>query len=528
MPPKLQALLARIGGTLKSFTVGQRTIAILAVAVLAMGGFALSSWASKPAYTPLFSGLAGSDASSIVDQLKSDNVPYQLTDGGSTILVPEKNVYDERLKAASAGLPSAAASGYNLLDKMGVTSSEFQQSTTYKRALEGELSKTISAMEGVKTASVKLAIPAESVFVAEKKAPTASVFVETKSGTALSDDKVEAIVHLTSASIQDMTAANVTVVDSKGNVLSSAGTGTAGGTDKRASGYETKTGAAVQAMLDRVVGPGNATVSVAAEMSSDSGQTVQETFVAPDKAPALSESTDTEKYTNGGKSTAGVLGPDNIAVPGGTGNQNGSYDSSKVTKNNAVNKTTQTIVTQPGALKRQSVSVALSAAAANTLDRNALTAMVSNAAGVNTTRGDTVSVQVLPFSTAAADEAAAQLKAAKDDEDAAAAAELWKTILIGAGVLVLLVVALIIFAVRNRRQSRQLVDLGERIEDTVGIEPLPEPVPATTTITAIEPVQEAAPDDAMRRSAEVSALADQNPEKTMQLMRGMMDEKVKA
>ena len=528
MPPKISAWLARIGTGLKSFTVGQRTIALLAVAVLAMGGIALSSWASKPAYTPLFSGLAGSDASSIVDQLKTDGVPYELADGGSTILVPDENVYDERLKAAAAGLPSAPASGYNLPDKMGVTSSEFQQSTTYKRALEGELSKTIGAMDGVRTASVKLAIPEDSVFVAEKKAPTASVFVETKSGTTLSDDKVEAIVHLTSASIQDMTATNVTVVDSKGNVMSSAGTGTAGGTDKRAASYESKTGAAVQAMLDRVVGPGNATVSVAAEMSSDSGQTVQESFEAPENTPALSESTDTEKYTNGGKTNAGVLGPDNIAVPGGTGGQDGSYDSSKVTKNNAVNKTTQTIVTQPGALKRQTVSVALSSAAANALDRAALTDMVSNAAGVNDARGDTVSLQVLPFSTAAADEAAAQLKAAQDAEAGAAAAEMWKTILIAAGVLVLILAALIIFAIRNRRQSRQLVDLGERLDQGVGIEPFEQPSPQTTTISMIEPVQEEAPDDAMKRSAAVSALADQNPEKTVQLMRGMMDEKVKA
>jgi flagellar M-ring protein FliF len=528
MPPKLQALLARIGGSLKSFTTGQRTVAILAVAVLAMGGFALTSWASKPDYAPLFTGLASTDASSIVDQLKSDNVPYELADGGATIMVPNKSVYDERLKAAAAGLPSAAASGYSLLDKMGVTSSGFQQSTTYRRALEGELAKTIGAMEGVKTASVKLAIPEESVFVAEKKAPTASVFIETRPGTTLSGDKVEAIVHLTSASIQDMKAENVTVVDAQGNVLSTTGAGTAGGTDKRATSYEQKTQAAVQTMLDRVVGPGNATVSVAAEMSSDSGQTVQESFVAPANAPALSESTDTEKYTNGGKTTAGVLGPDNIAVPGGT-NADGSYDSSKVTKNNAVNKTTQTTVTQPGAIKRQTVSVALSTAVAGSLDKTALTAMVSNAAGVSATRGDAVSLQVLPFSTAAADQAAAALKAAQDAEAAAAAMEMWKNIIIAATVLLAILVGLLIFAMRNRRQRRELMDLGERLDDAVEIEPLPAPAALpTTTLNAIEPVVEEAPDDATKRRAAVSALAGQQPEKTVQLMRGMMDQKVKA
>ena len=99
----------------------------------------------SPSYTPLFSGLQATDANGIVEQLRTDNVPYELSDGGATILVPQDKVYDERLKAAAAGLPTAAATGYSLLDKMGVTSSEFQQSVTYKRALEGELASTISA-----------------------------------------------------------------------------------------------------------------------------------------------------------------------------------------------------------------------------------------------------------------------------------------------------------------------------------------------------------------------------------------------
>ena len=130
--------------------------------------------------------------------------------------MPQDKVYDERLKAAAAGLPTAAASGYSLLDKMGVTSSEFQQSVTYKRALEGELANTISAMNGVKTASVKLAIPEKTVFVSKAPDPTASVFIETDAGATLTGDQVQAIVHLTSASIENMKPANVSVVDSAG------------------------------------------------------------------------------------------------------------------------------------------------------------------------------------------------------------------------------------------------------------------------------------------------------------------------
>src|SRR6185312_7220630 len=231
---------------------------------------ALTAWASKPSYTPLFSGLAAADANTIVEQLRTDGVPYELTNGGGTILVPEQNVYDQRLKAASAGLPSSSTGGYSLLDDMGVTSSEFQQSVTYKRALEGELAKTVEALDGVKMASVKLAIPEETVFVDSKVDPTASIFVETTPGTTLTRDQVQSVVHLASAAVDGLKPENVAVVDAAGTLLSAVGVGATGGVDAQASDYEERIQAAVQGMLDRVVGRGNATVAVAADMSMES------------------------------------------------------------------------------------------------------------------------------------------------------------------------------------------------------------------------------------------------------------------
>ncbi|MBW4095806.1 MAG: flagellar M-ring protein FliF, partial [Acidobacteria bacterium] len=229
-----------------------------------LGSVALGSVFGKQAYSPLFSGLSGTDASAIVAQLKTDNVPYQLDNGGSTIMVPDAKVNDERLKAAAANLPSSTTGGYGLLDNMGVTSSEFQQSVTYKRAMEGELAKTIMAMDGVKNAAVKLAIPAQTVFTDQKQSPTASVFVETSSGTTLTDSQVNAIVHLTSSSVTDLKPENVSLVDAKGNVLTTGAAGTS--TDKTANDYEKRIGSSVQAMLDKVVGVGNSTVSVAADL----------------------------------------------------------------------------------------------------------------------------------------------------------------------------------------------------------------------------------------------------------------------
>ncbi|HEY8296128.1 MAG TPA: flagellar basal-body MS-ring/collar protein FliF, partial [Micrococcaceae bacterium] len=356
MPPQLSALFARFGRTIQGFSIAQRTIALIGIAGLVLGSIALASWLGQPSYSPLFSGLQGADANKIVDQLKADNVPYQLSNGGATIMVPQDKVNDERLKAAAAGLPASKTAGYSLLDNMGVTSSDFQQSVTYKRAIEGELASTIQSMDGVQTASVQLALPKDTVFVSEKTDPTASVFVETAKGASLNSDQVQAIVHLTSASIDGMKPTDVAVIDSSGKVLSAVGTGLAGGADKQATDYEAKVTSSVQAMLDQVAGPGNANVVVSATMNPSSGQTVAESFSSPSNAAPLSESQNTQSYTGTGGDAAGVLGAS--AAPSNASG-NGTYSSNNTTKNNAVNKTTATTTTPAGAVQRQTISVAV-------------------------------------------------------------------------------------------------------------------------------------------------------------------------
>ncbi|MHA7263897.1 flagellar basal-body MS-ring/collar protein FliF [Arthrobacter sp. TMN-37] len=533
MATLLPASMSRLAGSVREFSLAQKTLAVLGVAVLVLGSVMLTSWLTKPAYTPLFSGLQAEDASIIVEQLRTDGVPYEITSGGSTILVPEANVYDQRLKAASAGLPSESTGGYSLLDDMGVTSSEFQQSVTYKRALEGELAATIETMEGVKTASVQLAIPEATVFTKEKADPTASVFVETRSAE-LSDDQVQAIVHLTSASLEGMQAKNVAVIDSRGTVLSAVGVGATGSADKQASNYEQRVSGAVQAMLDRVVGPGNATVAVAADMNYESGERLEETFTTPQDAPALNESTTTETYTGTGGGSAGVLGPDNIAVPDGAGGGDGTFDSETSTRNNALNKTTETTAIPAGSLNRQTVSVALDADAARGLDIAALTGIVNTAAGIDAGRGDAVAVEVLPFNTAGADEAAAALAEAKEAEEEARNAELLRTGFYAIGAVLLVLIVAIIFAVRNRRQRRELIDLGERplpapFElDLPAVTPI-EPAPTTSSIGVVlppAPLPPAEPAAAELARNEIESLAARDPKKTADYLRDLMDEKV--
>ncbi|MET4094892.1 flagellar basal-body MS-ring/collar protein FliF [Arthrobacter sp. UYCu712] len=533
MPPQITGFFQRFGAGLKGFTAGQRTLAVLGAALLVVGIIALSAWLTKPALTPLFSGLKDTDANGIVEQLRKDNVPYELSDGGSTILVPQDKVYDERLKAASAGLPTAAATGYSLLDKMGVTSSEFQQSVTYKRALEGELASTISAMDGVKTAAVRLAIPEKTVFVSTAPDTTASVFVETAPGSTLSGDKVQAIVHLTSAAIENLKPANVSVVDSQGNVLSSVGGGAVGSSSKQASDFQQRTSDAVKAVLDRVVGPGNSTVAVAADVTGESAQQKSETFSNAEGALPLSESSKTEKYTGTGGGAAGVLGPDNIAVPGGTSGD-GSFDSSTATKNNAVNKVTEDRVIPPGAIKRQTISVAVNQTAAGGLNLASLTALVTSAAGIDAARGDVVTVEVVPFSTAAADQAAASLEAAKAEAEARKQSEFFGTLVTAGSILLgLLILALVITIVLRRRQKREPVDLGERLDlDLLPVMPAvsalpPAPVTSAIPMTALPPLPGPPPEhlEAERRRVEIDSMVAANPEKAADYLRSLMDDR---
>jgi len=548
-------VLGRLGAYVKGFTAAQRTIAVIGVAALVLGGIALASWLGKPSYAPLFTGLAAADASSVTDQLTTDGVPFQLTDGGATILVPQSKVYTERLKAASNGLPSSNEGGYSLLDTMGVTSSEFQQDVTYKRAIEGELAKTISAMDGVQTASVQLAIPKKSVFVSEEKDPTASVFIATKNGAQLDTDQVQAIVHLTSAAVEGMQPTDVSVVDQKGQTLSAVGTGATGSGTDQAADYDAATSKKVQDLLDTTLGAGNASVVVAATMSDNSGTRTTESFTTPTTGPvALNESSTKEQYGAGasgaGAGATGVLGPDNIAVPNGTaktgtGTGDGGYENQSATKNNAVDKTTETTQIPAGAMDRQTISVALNSKAKSVQGVNlqSINDLVANAAGVDATRGDQVKVAMMDFDTSAADDAAKALEAQQQADQQEALWSAIRTAGIVVGIVLALIALMVFLARRGRRQQREQVDIGEL--DAFGEAfPLPlavEPADVRTGLAAGDAptvALQALPHDdaptevlttdeitAERRRQDIAALAERDPKRTAELLRGLLDDR---
>ncbi|WP_062382526.1 flagellar basal-body MS-ring/collar protein FliF [Demequina iriomotensis] len=462
MPAQIQQEWNRVRDYAGQMSVAQKVFAALLAGLLVVGLIALAQYTTKPTMSPLFTNLAADDAAAIVEQLDATGVAYELTAGGGTILVPQEQLYDTRLAVAATGLPAGTATGYALLDDMSMTSSDFQQQVTYQRALEGELAQTIGAMEAVRTASVKLALPQETVFVDEREDPTASVFIDTEAGRSLDTQSVQAIVHLVSASIEGMQPEDVAVIDANGVVLSTVGGGsTALEQGGQTADYENRVAASVQAMLDRVVGAGNAMVSVTAELDYDKTSTTSETYDSnPDAAP-LSESQTLEEYTGGaGSTSAGVLGPDNISVPSGEDSE-GTYKKEDTVTNNAVDRTVEVTETAPGSVRRQSVSVVANQEAAAAIDLDALSAMVAAAAGIDETRGDVVSVNTMAFDSSAADAATAALgEAAAADKEAATRSMYIEFAKWGA--LLLSVILIVVLALVKGRRRRGPMD--ERIE----------------------------------------------------------------
>lgn len=180
---------------------------------------ALFLWMRSPDYRVLLSNLSAKDGGDIVSQLTQMNMPYQLADNGSAILVPADKVHELRLKLAQAGLPKGGNTGFELLDKEQFGISQFSEQVNYQRALEGELSRTIESLSPVQTARVHLAIPKPTLFVREQKSPTASVTVGLLPGRALDEGQISAIVHMVSGSVSGLTSSSVIIVDQTGRLL---------------------------------------------------------------------------------------------------------------------------------------------------------------------------------------------------------------------------------------------------------------------------------------------------------------------
>ena len=527
MKSALAGTLERARSTFATISLGQKVVIGLLLVGLLLGGFFFFRWITAPTQAPLFSNLASADASAIVDELNAAGVAYELADGGQTIMVAKDQVYDLRLTMSGKGLPAGQDTGYALLDEQGITTSEFQQQVTYQRALEGELSKTLEALAGVQSAVVHVALPEDEVFVTDQAEPTASVLLSLTAGTTLSGEQIQAVTNLVSSSVEGMDPDQVTVADSTGQVLSAPGTGiTAAAGDARSQvelEYEGRLENNAQQILDRVLGPNRAEVSVRADVDLSQRDTTSETYTYENGTPPISEQTTTEDYNGGGVPVGGVLGPENMPDAASTvGGGDSSYQKESTTSNNAVGKTTTVEQGAPGGLNRLTVSVVMDEAVAGNLNQQQIRDLVGNAVGLDEARGDDITVASLPFDTTAADAAADAMEAAREAE---ASEQMWTMIRTG-GIAAGIALVVLLVWLRSRRR--------EEIEEEY--EPLeldPEMLAELERLRVQSTREEALVDtralelEAAERQkvrGEISAMVSERPDEVAAMLRGWLSE----
>jgi len=270
----MNPVIERIISIFKEMSMPKKVALGVFVLVVVAGFATMFIWANKTKFRAAYTGLTQEDASAVVTILKENNTPYQLTGDGTTILVPEAMVYDVRLTMAKEGIPKGGGVGYEIFDKTEFGTTEFVQKINKKRALQGELSRTIAAFDEVKSAKVMIVLPKESVFVEETKQPSASILLELNDD--LQKEQVASIAHLVASSVQDLTPKLVTIVDTAGRILFEGKSeeeqaridaeNLADAQYQYKVRYEENLTHRIQTMLERIVGKDKAIVRVTSEM----------------------------------------------------------------------------------------------------------------------------------------------------------------------------------------------------------------------------------------------------------------------
>jgi flagellar M-ring protein FliF len=411
----------------------RQLVLLVAVAAAVALGVAVVLWSRGPNYGLLYAGLEQKDASAITQELQATNTPYQLSNDGSSIMAPAADLAALRLKLASKGLPqgSAASSALPATDSpFGM--SDLAERTRYQQLLETDLGATIGGLQSVRAARVHLALPKPSAFIRDNRAASASVLVTLYPGRQLDAGQVAAIVHLVAASVPDLDASQVSVIDQQGQLLTTDPNSPGAVGDNRlrmATRIENTYAQRIEELLTPLVGPGRVRAQVYADLDFSQSEKATETF-GHDTPSLRSEQTSTEQH-GGASAAGGVPGalsnqpPTMVAQPtaakpdagkptaatAATTTTNTGDSSSSATRNYELDRTISHVSDPAGRLARLTVAVVLddklvnptadpassSSAAPKSVPFTAqelqrLTELTKNAVGFSAIRGDSVSV----------------------------------------------------------------------------------------------------------------------------------------
>ena len=299
---------------------GQRLRFGALAALVAVGLVAAAMFYRQPDYKLLFSNIGDKDGGAIVAQLTQMNVPYKYSEGGGSILIPADRVHDVRLKLATQGLPKGAVTGFELMEnsKFGIT--QFQERLNFQRGLEGELTRSILALNAVQSARVHLALPNQNGFFREQQKPSASVLLSLHPGRVLDRTQIAGIVHLVAASVPEMEPSAVSVLDDSGKLLSQSPEGAASGVDMQQFAYkqqvEQQYVRRILDILEPVVGKNNVKAQVSAELDFSQTESTSEQHRPNQAADAGAIRSQQVMETGSDAKAAAPTG-----VPGATSNQ---------------------------------------------------------------------------------------------------------------------------------------------------------------------------------------------------------------
>ena len=449
----------------------QRYIAIGGlVAILAAIVIGAALYGSKPDMVPLFTNMETKDAGEVAAKLKEQKVNYEVQENklGTTILVPSDQVHEARLNLSTEGLPRGQK-GFEIFDdsKLGVT--EFQNKVNYLQALQGELTRTIEQIDAVQKARVHIVLPEDSLYKKNEKPATASIMLMLKPNQTLQKKEIKGIVNLAAHSIQGLQPENITIVDETGKILNDPDE-----LDEQSVGVKTMTQLEmtkkvqdniqknVQSLLDQSLGEGRAVARVSVELDFDDATTDTQTFtpVVDDSGIIRSQQDMNETYSGTSTTPGGPAGVESN-VPGyvaQNGNSNANYEKKESTKNYEINEEKKKVIASPGSIRRLNVAVLVNDDI-NATQQDSILRSVSSAAGINADRGDTVSVEPLPFSTEARDRLAAEQQAEKDRQDRIFYAEVGIPLLI-----IALIVGALLMRRRKKQQEKEAAEEAARLE----------------------------------------------------------------
>ncbi|MCL7420561.1 MAG: flagellar M-ring protein FliF [Methylobacter sp.] len=410
---------------LSELTMPRQIGLMLGLALSVAIAVAVVLWSQEPSYGLLFAEIGDKDAADILEVLDTQGVKYKVDTRSGAIMVPAEEVRELKLKLAAQGLPRSKSLGYDLLDKdQGFGTSKNVEMMRFRRALEGEIAQTIMAIQNVKSARVLLALPQQSVFVRERKKPSASVLVHLYQGRSLDKGQVESIIHLVASSVPQLEAEQVTVVDQRGQLLNSRDSASEVYLTSRQFEYkkniEEHLMERISNILSPLVGRDGMRTQISADIDFTETDRTQEMF-NPDLPALRSEQTSEEQSSlSAVQGIPGALSnqptPAGIAPETATG-QNSAANPAKAsgsatktaTRNFELDKTITHTRLATGILRRLSVAVVVDdqhiAQADGTIktqpyaqeDINRFSDLVRQAVGFDNSRGDQVTVTNVTF-----------------------------------------------------------------------------------------------------------------------------------